>query len=66
MPKLLQKSTCRKLTDQRVSVLSLWPSGILHESCSSPLSTAIAMYTLMAMTFWLPQTEAALAQVEWR
>ena len=28
------------------------------------LSTAIEMYTSMAMTFWLPQTEAALAQVE--
>jgi tetratricopeptide (TPR) repeat protein len=30
------------------------------------LSTAIAMYTSMDMTFWLPQTEAALAQVERR
>jgi tetratricopeptide (TPR) repeat protein len=28
------------------------------------LSTAIEMYTSMDMTFWLPQTEAALAQVE--
>jgi tetratricopeptide (TPR) repeat protein len=28
------------------------------------LSTAIEMYTSMEMTFWLPQTEAALAQVE--
>jgi class 3 adenylate cyclase/tetratricopeptide (TPR) repeat protein len=30
------------------------------------LSTAIEMYTSMDMTFWLPQTEAALAQVEGR
>jgi tetratricopeptide (TPR) repeat protein len=30
------------------------------------LSTAIEMYQSMAMTFWLPQTEAALAQVEER
>jgi uncharacterized protein YcsI (UPF0317 family) len=28
------------------------------------LSTAIEMYTSMDMAFWLPQTEAALAQVE--
>src|SRR5262249_41294594 len=28
------------------------------------LSTAIAMYQSMAMTFWLPEVEAALAQVE--
>jgi hypothetical protein len=30
----------------------------------SELSTAIALYRTMEMTFWLPQTEAALAQVE--
>jgi tetratricopeptide (TPR) repeat protein len=30
------------------------------------LSTAIEIYTSMDMTFWLPQTEAALAQVEGR
>jgi hypothetical protein len=28
--------------------------------------TAIKMYKSMDMTFWLPQTEAALAQVEGR
>jgi hypothetical protein len=28
------------------------------------LSTAIELYRTMAMTFWLPQAEAALAQVE--
>ena len=28
------------------------------------LSTAIALYRAMDMTFWLPQTEAALVQVE--
>jgi tetratricopeptide (TPR) repeat protein len=28
------------------------------------LSTAIALYRAMDMTFWLPRTEAALAQVE--
>ena len=30
------------------------------------LSTAIAIYQLMAMIFWLPQAEAALAQMEGR
>jgi tetratricopeptide (TPR) repeat protein len=33
-----------------------------REQARTALSTAIAMYTSMAMTFWLPQTEAALAQ----
>jgi len=28
------------------------------------LSTAMEMYQMMAMTFWLPQAEAALVQVE--
>jgi hypothetical protein len=30
------------------------------------LSTAVDLYRAMAMTFWLPQAEAALAQVEGR
>jgi hypothetical protein len=33
---------------------------------ATELSTAIAMYQAMEMTFWLPQTETALAQVEAR
>jgi len=36
------------------------------EQARTALSTAIEMYTSMAMTFWLPQTEVALAQVEGR
>src|SRR5262249_1253044 len=35
-----------------------------REQARTELSTAIEMYTSMDMTFWLPQTEAALAQVE--
>jgi tetratricopeptide (TPR) repeat protein len=35
-----------------------------HEQARAGLSTAIEMYTSMDMTFWLPQAEAALAQVE--
>jgi tetratricopeptide (TPR) repeat protein len=37
-----------------------------QEQARAELSTAIALYRAMAMTFWLPQTEAALAQVEGR
>ena len=35
-----------------------------QERSRAELSTAIAMYQAMEMTFWLPQTEAVLAQVE--
>jgi len=37
-----------------------------HEQARTELSTAIEMYRAMEMTLWLPQTEAALAQVEGR
>jgi tetratricopeptide (TPR) repeat protein len=37
-----------------------------REQARTALVTAIAMYTSMEMTFWLPQTAAALAQVESR
>jgi tetratricopeptide (TPR) repeat protein len=36
------------------------------EQASVALTTAIALYRTMEMTFWLPQAEAALAQVEGR
>jgi tetratricopeptide (TPR) repeat protein len=35
-----------------------------RELARSALTTAIAMYREMEMTFWLPETEAALAQME--
>jgi class 3 adenylate cyclase/tetratricopeptide (TPR) repeat protein len=35
-----------------------------QEQAHAELSTAIDLYRAMAMTFWLPQAEAALAQVE--
>jgi tetratricopeptide (TPR) repeat protein len=44
--------------------------GTLHvkvgqrEQASAELSAAIALYRAMAMTFWLPQAEAPLAQVD--
>jgi tetratricopeptide (TPR) repeat protein len=37
-----------------------------HEGARAELSTAIALYRALDMTFWLPQAEAALAQVEGR
>jgi tetratricopeptide (TPR) repeat protein len=37
-----------------------------QEQARTALSTAIVLYCAMEMTFWLPQTEAALAQVEGR
>jgi tetratricopeptide (TPR) repeat protein len=37
-----------------------------REQARIELSTAVAMYRAMDMTFWLPETEAALAQVEGR
>jgi tetratricopeptide (TPR) repeat protein len=38
-------------------------TGQREQACTA-LSTAIEMYKSMDMTFWLPQAEAALAQVE--
>ena len=35
-----------------------------EEQARAELSTAIQMYREMEMTFWLPETEAALAEVE--
>src|SRR5262249_52579407 len=37
-----------------------------REQARAALSTAIEMYRSMEMTFWLPETKAALAQVEGR
>jgi tetratricopeptide (TPR) repeat protein len=37
-----------------------------REQSRTALSTAIEMYRSMEMTFWLPETEAALAQVDAR
>src|SRR5262249_40169014 len=34
-----------------------------QEQAQAELSTAMALYRAMDMTFWLPQAEAALAQV---
>jgi regulator of sirC expression with transglutaminase-like and TPR domain len=44
----------------------LYTAAGQREQARSDLSTAIALYRTMEMTFWLPQTEAALAQVDAR
>jgi tetratricopeptide (TPR) repeat protein len=45
---------------------SLYRQTGQSEPARAELSTAIEMYRDMAMTFWLPETEAALAAVEKR
>ena len=37
-----------------------------RKQARTALATAIEMYRAMEMTFWLPETEAALAQIEGR
>jgi len=48
------------------SLGTLYAATGQREQASTALSTAIEMYRAMDMTFWLPETEAALAQVEGR
>jgi class 3 adenylate cyclase/tetratricopeptide (TPR) repeat protein len=43
---------------------TLYAATDQREQAHVELSTAIAMYQTMEMTFWLPQTDAVLAQVE--
>jgi class 3 adenylate cyclase/tetratricopeptide (TPR) repeat protein len=43
---------------------TLYAAGGQREQARTALTAAIAMYQAMDMTFWLPQAEAALAQVE--
>jgi class 3 adenylate cyclase/tetratricopeptide (TPR) repeat protein len=45
---------------------TLYAQAGQRELASAELSTAMTMYRAMDMTFWLPQTEAAMAQVEGR
>ena len=48
------------------SLGSLYAVTGQREQAHAELSTAIDLYRAMDMTFWLPQAEAALAQVEGR
>ena len=45
---------------------TLYAATSQREQARTALAAALALYHDMAMTFWLPQTEAALAQVEGR
>jgi len=45
---------------------TLYAATSQREQARSALAAAIALYRAMDMTFWLPQAEAALAQVEGR
>jgi len=45
---------------------TLYAATEQREQARAELSMAINMYRAMEMTFWLPETEAALAQVEGR
>jgi Flp pilus assembly protein TadD len=42
---------------------TLYATAGQREHARTALTTAIAMYRTMDMTFWLPQAEAVLAQV---
>ena len=43
---------------------TLYAAAGQREQARTELSTATALYRAMDMVFWLPQAEAALAQVE--
>jgi tetratricopeptide (TPR) repeat protein len=43
---------------------TLYTATDQREQARTALAAAIAMYRAMDMTFWLPQTEAALAQMD--
>jgi tetratricopeptide (TPR) repeat protein len=46
------------------SLGTLYATTGQREQARAELSIAIELYKAMEMTFWLPQTEAALAQIE--
>jgi len=50
------------VNDQPTSYMLYAATG-QREQARAALSAAIEMYRAMDMTFWLPQAEAALAQV---
>jgi hypothetical protein len=45
---------------------TLYATTRQREQARAELDTAIELYRAMEMTFWLPQAEATLAQVEGR
>jgi len=63
---VLRFITARMLHDLAATVRKCFRIASQWEQARTALLTAIAMYRSMEMTFWLPETEAALAQVEGR
>jgi tetratricopeptide (TPR) repeat protein len=57
---------CPLQTHCHRSLGTLYAASGQREQARAELSTAVEMYRVMDMTFWLPQTEAALAQVDTR
>jgi hypothetical protein len=47
-----------------LSLGTLYAKTGQREQARAALSTAIDLYRVMDITFWLPQAEASLAQVE--
>ncbi len=50
----------------RLGIGTLYAQIERPEQAQTELSAAIELYRAMAMTFWLPQAEAALAEVKGR
>jgi hypothetical protein len=50
----------------RLGLGKLYLKTAQQEQARTELSAAMARYRAMAMTFWLPQAEAALAEVKGR
>jgi hypothetical protein len=48
----------------RRSLGTLYDKTGRQAQARNELSSALALYRAMGMTFWLPETEAALAQVQ--
>ena len=47
-----------------LSLGTLYAATGQREQARAELATALTLYRAMEMTFWLPQAETALAQVE--
>ena len=55
---------CPLLAHCHLGLGTLYVATGQQEQARTALSAALALYRAMDMTFWLPQAEAALAQIE--
>ena len=60
----MHSACARSWPTATVGLGTLYAATGQREQARTALATAIALYRTMEMAFWLPQTEAALAQVE--